>query len=458
MNFKNVVRKTISMGLVCAFLVGVTACGTAKPSEEKETAVTTGEVQATTVAVEEKKPFSITYATTQSRLKEAQKKMAEIIKTEEGITIEFQTVPDPQWEAMLKTKIAAAEVPDVVDINIGSNGSGQFKNFGEVNFVDLSSEPWVNDMTDAEVAKSSDGKILAAPVTTSAQICGAIYNKKVFTDLGVVEPTTYAEYLTLLETIKSKGNGIIPVYQSDKDLWTIQIIPFQFLGQALGEKAKDTYKLLATNQLKWTAVPEFKQMLSDFKVIYDKGYVNKDHLTATYDMAKEAVATGKAAMMNNGDWAVNDIKAKWPDAKIGMFIIPYKDTGFMTSSEKSGFGITVLAAGKQVDNAKKFVTTYMNPKYMDMYFAENPGFPGLKTVNGGNVNEAVKAINDKYITTNKFYYEMNGSFPEWGSWLNDSLWSGYVAYTMGGKSIDEIIKNVDTKFVDLGKAKKIAGF
>ena len=66
--------------------------------------------------------------------------------------------------------------------------------------------------------------------------------------------------------------------------------------------------------------------LERFNMLFKEELVNKDHLSFTFDMAKEAVATGKAAMMINGEWVVADMMAKWPGVEIGYWNIPFMDS------------------------------------------------------------------------------------------------------------------------------------
>ena len=121
-----------------------------------------------------------------------------------------------------------------------------------------------------------------------------------------------------MRKIKQSGTGIIPIASSEKDSWTTQIFTTLGFPVAVAHKPQ-VWNQLLTNKIKWSDIPEFKTVLERFNMLFKEELVNKDHLSFTFDMAKEAVATGKAAMMINGEWVVADMMAKWPGVEIGYW-------------------------------------------------------------------------------------------------------------------------------------------
>ena len=107
-----------------------------------------------------------------------------------------------------------------MDINIPST----IIQIGVEKFVDLSDQPWVSRLTNPNLTMI-DGKFYGLPKESSSAYIACYYNKKVMDSLGITDPnpTTYADFLSILETIKTKGNGITPFYASNKDAWTPQI-------------------------------------------------------------------------------------------------------------------------------------------------------------------------------------------------------------------------------------------
>jgi raffinose/stachyose/melibiose transport system substrate-binding protein len=450
---KSLVSRSVLSIIVCIVLVLSVACGNTVQKQTDTTAETTAKVEETIATTVQNEAINISALTSQSRFKPIMKKMAEQLKADENVTVDFQVLPDDQWDNSIKLKISTGEVPDVMDLNIPAN----IQSYGVDKFVDLSDQPWIARLSNPELLKV-DGKIYGLPKESSSAFVVCYYNKKVMDDLGIKDPkpATYADFIAILEKIKASGNGIIPFYASNKDTWTTQIFMTNSYSIAAYPNEKDIYSKLLENKLKWSDVPEFKKVLSDYLDLYKKGYVNKDHLTATYDMAKEAVATGKAAMMLNGEWCVSDIMAKWPDTQLGSFAIPVADKQMICIGNFVS-GLSIPSNGKNIENAKKFINLWSQVKYQNMFWSENPGFPGLKDVDGGTVNAAVKNVVDTYVMSNQYAYEMNSYFSVCGPILGD-LFNEYVSMTAGSKTPDQVLKAWDNKYSDFMKQKQQPGF
>lgn len=272
----------------------------------------------TTAAASPQKGVTLTFGIpTQWANKASVKQLIEKYNKESGNTVEVQALDDKEYINLTLTKIATNDCWDLVWAKVGVEAT-QYN--VEKNFLDLSNEPWVSRVSENALNGflKVNGKVYCAPFGGSA-VMGVVYNKKVFKDLNLTIPKTEKEFQAVCKTIKSKG--IIPIYFPSKDLWPI--IMYQSTAWP-SQWAADPSILekLNTNKMKWAEVPgalaEAKRM-----VLYNKmGYFNKDVLTATYDMALQNVAEGKAAMWVVGDWTAGDFATKYPKAPIGMFVRP----------------------------------------------------------------------------------------------------------------------------------------
>lgn len=420
------------------------------------TASTVGFTKATALKGSKSDPITISFLTANDRFKDVWKDIAAQMKKDENITVNFQTIPAEQYGTVMKTRIVTGEVPDIIDFNEPESdvdlGASQ-------NFVDLSNEPWVKRLVNPKLIKDPwDGKIYGLPSASSSFYGAVYYNKKVFKDLGIknTQPKNYKEFLDILNTIKTKGKGIIPFYACNKEPWTTQIFMTLGFSVALYPKDVDTYNKMLANKIKWTDVPEFKQILTQYNDLYKNGYVNKDHLSASYDMAKEALATGKAAMILNGEWAASDIKTKWPKTELGTFIIPFNNKLIMGTGAYVN-GLAIPKAGKQVENVKKFLNLWSQPKYQNMYFAKYPGFPAFKDVKGGTVIPCVQDLVNKYIKTGKFTYQINDPMAAANGIWGD-VWNYYIEMTAGKSTPDQVLQKIDKKYQDYMKQNKMPGF
>lgn len=404
----------------------------------------------------EKKDLTVTMLMSQGRYSDTYKKLVHKLKTEENITFDIQVVPDDQYSNLVKTKLAARDVLDIM----AENAPTQYMEIDAMNnMVDLSNEPWVSRLVNPDLLKAPNGKIYARPISSSMFYAAAYYNKNIFANLGLSEPKTYSDFLHVLETIKTKGNGITPIFMSNRDTWTTQIFMTAGLPVLLGNKAPETWDKLLKNKLKWTEVPEFNRILNLYLDLYKKGYVNIDHVNKTLEDAKVALASGKAAMIYNGEWIVGDLVTKYnmkPD-DIGAFVITFGDSDMMaTGTYVDGWSIPKDA--KNIEGAKRVLNLLSQPEYLNIYFAEHPGLPGFRDVDGGEMAPAIKALEADYIKGNKYIYEMNGPMSFVSTLFNDNLWRPYVDMATGDKTPEQVINSWQAKYEEYMKRKNQPGF
>ena len=357
----------------------------------------------------------------QSRNYEGLQKMIQKLEEEENIVIEAQVVPDDQYTTLVKTKVNTGEAPDLIDYNIPTV-------YGELDpaefFVDLSEESWVSDLKSPENVQHSDGKIYGYPFQSIQGVLAWTYNKDVFEEAGVEVPTNWDEFLQVCETLKQQG---ITAIHMPKDSWVPQTIMSANFATALGtEKAEEVGAQLESNELKWTEVPEFTEVLDKYLELFEKGYVNEDFTSATYDDTIEAVGTGKAAMAHVGDFFSASVMEAFPDANLGMFNANMIGANDMISATKVSTGFMISKDSKNIDAAKKVFELWSTPEYGNLYYEDRPGFPALNGIDGGETPEYLADIQAQYIDSNKMDVEFNNCLTIGNSVVSSNLWLYYL--------------------------------
>ncbi|MCH3918101.1 MAG: ABC transporter substrate-binding protein [Spirochaetia bacterium] len=118
-----------------------------------------------------------------------------------------------------------------------------------------------------------------------------IYNKKIFAKYNISIPTTWKEFLAVCQTLKE--NDIIPIAVGNQYPWVIchylttlntKLVPQQVL--------QDNYALKDSNFTDAGYVQAYDMLLD----LYNKGYMNHDVNSCTYEMSESLVIEGKAAM------------------------------------------------------------------------------------------------------------------------------------------------------------------
>ena len=377
-------KKVVSIGLACTLSVGLLAgCGTSKETGTQTTQNKDGNEKVTISAMVQ-----------QSRYYDGLQAMIEKLEKEENIIVDVQVVPDAESLNMIKMKLNSGEAPDIIDYNIPAV-------YDIVdpasNFADLSDEAWVDNLLIPDNVKNKeDGKIYGFPFLSVPGTHGFIYNVDVFEKAGITKvPETWEELLDVCQTLKDAG--ITPIYMP-KDSWVPQVLMTDNFAKALGaEKAQEYAEKLMNNEMKWTDIPEMAEIIDKYLELYEKGYINENFTSATYDDAIASVADGSAAMHFNGDFFAASVLEANPDANVGMFAISMKDGVDVVTENMSSPGFVVYKDSENMDTVKKVLNLWSTPEYANLYFEDRPGFPAFKDVDGGEVPEYLKDINEKFI-------------------------------------------------------------
>ncbi|MGZ5392864.1 MAG: ABC transporter substrate-binding protein, partial [Mycobacterium sp.] len=152
--------------------------------------------------------------------KVANAQAAAFMKANPNVKVTVDSRPQgADGDNFVKTRLSTGEMTDLFQYNSGSllQALDPAKNL-----VPLTSEPWVANLDDSfKKAVSSGTELYGAPFGP-AQGGGILYNRKVFADLGLQVPKTWAEFMA--NNAKIKAAGIDPVIQSYADTWTSQLL------------------------------------------------------------------------------------------------------------------------------------------------------------------------------------------------------------------------------------------
>ena len=274
-------------------------------------------------------------------------------KANPDITVKFDTKPQgTDGDNLVKTRLSTGEMADVFNYNSGSLMQALNP---DNTLVDLSKESWAKDV-DPQFTKvvSTDKGMYGAPFGTS--FGGAVlYNKKVYKDLGLSVPTTWADFISNSEKIKDAG--IAPIIQTYGDTWTSQLF-------VLGDFANITaqQKNWATQYTKHKESYAEQPALAGFQHLQegkDKDLYNEDYASATQANGLKMLAEGKGAQYPMLTNAISAIQQDSPDAvnDIGAFALPAEnaDDTNLTIWEPNGLYIPKTTTGDKLAAAKKFV-------------------------------------------------------------------------------------------------------
>lgn len=225
---------------------------------------------------------------------------------------------------------------------VGDNYSEAFKaastgNDGEQYFVPIYNYPWV-----------------------------VLYRKSLFAEKGYDVPTTYEEFIGLLQ--KAQAEGLVPLAFADKDGWpamgTFDILNMRVNGY-------DFHIGLMAGDESWTD-PRVKDVFAKWKELLP--YLQPGALGRTWQEAAQSLMNREAAMYFLGTFAAEQAPTPEDLADLDFFAFPQLGTAF---DDEWGIdapidGFMLSKAPRNIDAARKFLKCMSTGAAQIVYLTGNP--------------------------------------------------------------------------------------
>ena len=371
-------------------------------------------------------------------------------KEHPNVTVKLILNPDAQCLTILQTKLAAGQPSDIINYSkIAAENELNVTN----NFVDLSNEPWVANLKNPDMLRAPDGKIYGFSVKIMTGCMGIVYNKNIFSQLGLSIPKTFDQFVEICETIKN--NGITPIYAPFKDVWTFQMWTTSAWGYYVEKIEPGLWDKLNRNEINWTDIAAFQESLEKLYGLYEAGYMQETLLSDDYNSVPQAFEGNKYAMMMGSDATATDLIAKIPDTDFGLFPLPLfeGECDYFTIGQLDGV-FFVPKDAKNIEEAKAFLNFLAQPEQLNRAQQEKAFAPSIKGAEEPTWSPLMEEIYTNYNESGKVVTEMN-CFMKVD--LND-LWKYYQEMFAGQLTPRQVLEAWDAKFDELMRAKGYEGF
>lgn len=231
-----------------------------------------------------------------------------------NITVDFKPYKSTEYNTILSTGLTQAGGPDVMQLR--SYGLLQpLVKAGNLTALDDKVAGLSNfDKTALDGARGkSDGKVYGVPLEMSTfQI---YYNKDIFSKYNLQPPTTWDQMISAAKALQAAG--VTPFAAAGKDSWLLPLYDDTFAATRYG--GPDFEKKVLGGQAKFTD-PDYVAALDVLNQL--KPYFPKDQMGLGETDVQTLFATGKAAMIPEGSFALAPMKKINSSLNLGVFDAP----------------------------------------------------------------------------------------------------------------------------------------
>ena len=232
-----------------------------------------------------------------------------------GVTLDI-TVLQTDYRSVLTSRLNSGDVPDIFMSSAYADNS-TYKDY----VYDLSNEDFIKQIEPGALqGVISDGKVTGYPFLVQSH--SFIYNKKVFRDNGITTlPKTLAEFEAVAK--KLQANGVQPFATGFKEFWVLPQTAWQAIANVPTENYGGYEKftgMLNSGTLKFKDIPQMSQLFDLLDLI--KKYGGPKPNESDFNDQTSSLATGKVAMIHQGNWAEDSIRKTNPEVEIGFLVGP----------------------------------------------------------------------------------------------------------------------------------------
>lgn len=207
---------------------------------------------------------------------------------------------------------------------------------------------------------TAENKIYGVPY--QGLLTGLWVNKKILSDNGLTQPTTFEELVNVAKKLKSKGIVTISngANQSSFSVWSFLVWLDRFGFEDKIDAILDGSESYDN--------PDFLRMYQHIADLRDAGAFASNVSTQTYQQAVDQYLKGKAAMLDAGVWASSAIQ----DSKVAADTVFWNGATFSDGVGDQNLVMNVASAPlvvdhKVADNGKKLAAV---KKFLGFYYSD----------------------------------------------------------------------------------------
>lgn len=319
-----------------------------------------------------------------------------------GVTVEFVPFVSTEYNNILATGLTGDGGPDVVQLRAYGGvqpliEAGQLMPLDDVSTLENFTDAILKGATGLE-----DGQVYGVPF--GVQALGAFYNVGVFEELGLSEPTTWEEFIAVLDALAEAG--YIPLGNPALDTWMLPILHDAVAASRYGGPAFQEAVLAGETDFTDEAYVASIAVLQDLQP-----YMPADVVGVNYNDARTLFISELSPIFIGGSFEIGFWQNEAPDIEVGMFMVPpppESPTGPLVPSWMDGsYGVNTLSDAPEASMA---LVEWMGTEEFGQMFSDK--IKQISPVAGVTPNEpllaefaeAMQANPASYLTLVDFRY------------------------------------------------------
>lgn len=292
-----------------------------------------------------------------------------------GITVEFEAFLNTEYNQILTTGLTGSDGPDVAMVR--SYGGLQA-------WVDAGQLVALDDLVDgldqiepavlAGAQGIADGLHYGVPFAT--QTLQMFYNKAIFDEHGLTEPTTWDDFIALNETLLAAG--VTPMALGAKDAWVLPIFA-DIIGA--GRYGATTFEQAVLSGEKDFTDPDYVASLE--LVDQMQRYLYPDVVGVGYTDGQIQFTSGQAAQYPGGTFEVTTFATQAPDLELGVYQVPLPPDAVASEPVTPAYAdgsFAINAASENQEAAVELLNWIATPEFGQLFADELSMFSPLPGV------------------------------------------------------------------------------
>ncbi|MFN8531516.1 MAG: extracellular solute-binding protein, partial [Anaerolineae bacterium] len=322
----------------------------------------------------------------------------------------------------------------------------------EANAVDLTDQEWVSRMDPLVLAQATvNDKVYGLTLWDVMGTTWVVnYNKTLFEAQNLSVPTTYADFLSICQTLL--GAGITPIFEPVAAGWH-HVLWFPELGPRYEEVTPGLAGMLNANEATFAGDPTMLTVLTQLKELYDTGCFGDNALADTYEMTTQALASGDYAMSVFNLTGPQSIAADYPDVSpddFGFFVMPLADNQNLNINP-AGPTKFIYSGSEHIAEAEQYFDFLTRPENLQYLIDNNPQmrtlpFEGLNF----NLLPTQQAFLDSFAPEKRgtvYQTAVNYVNPQWMDIGQD-----LTAMFIGDIEPQQVLANIDERRTQMAEA------